>query len=287
MALFRVVAALGAAIYGPASSAAAAALVPAERRQSALAIVFGGPTVSTVLGVPLASFLGDAIGWRGASWTIAAACALGAVSLLVFLPNLPAAPAPHTREYIKVLRTPGAVSSVGTTLLVIAGSFSVYGVIGKYLGDRFHLSAGAVSAALLTFGIIGVIMNLVAPRAADRFGAAHVVLSGIAVFGALMALLLVTPHSAVGMIPFLLWPLGLQTILLPQQGRQVTLVPEQPGVILALNASALYLGMSLGSLLASTLYSATGAGPLPAFGLGLIALALVTHVRSLRAAHDR
>ena len=77
VAASRATMALGAALAGPTASAAAASMVPPERRAQALATVFAGLTLSTVFGVPLASFLGQTFGWRSA-WV-----AIGLAALLV------------------------------------------------------------------------------------------------------------------------------------------------------------------------------------------------------------
>ncbi|MGH1552587.1 hypothetical protein ACRAWF_12300 [Streptomyces sp. L7] len=70
---------MGAAVLGPGASAAGALNVPAERRQRALATVFGGMTAAAVLVVPLASFLGGSLGWRPrhcSAWPRSSAIAL-------------------------------------------------------------------------------------------------------------------------------------------------------------------------------------------------------------------
>src|SRR4051794_24520398 len=68
----RVLAAAGAAVYTPGAGAVGAALVRAELRARALAVVVGGLTVATALGVPLGDVAGHWLGWRAALGLVAA-----------------------------------------------------------------------------------------------------------------------------------------------------------------------------------------------------------------------
>jgi DHA1 family inner membrane transport protein len=99
------------------ASAAGSAIVGEADRPRALATVFAGMTAVAVLGVPLASSVGNAFGWR---WSLAGVVALTTVALALVtwlvLP-LEAGQAPTVRVFGEVLRRPGAMLTVTTTLL--------------------------------------------------------------------------------------------------------------------------------------------------------------------------
>ncbi|GAA3219420.1 hypothetical protein GCM10020216_029660 [Nonomuraea helvata] len=279
----RVVAGLGAAVFGPAASTAGSMIVPAEHRPRALATVFAGMTAATVLGVPLSASVGDAIGWR---WTFAGvavltACSAGLIAL--FLPSLEPGPAPTARVFAEVLRAPGTLPMVTTTLLVLAAQFIVYGVAGAYLQARFAAPQSVISLVLLAFGVVGIIGNAAAARIYGRLGGARTIavpLAGLAI--GFVALTAAPPSIPVAVAVFAFWAFFNGLFMAPQQARLVELLPEQRGMLLAANASALYLGMSLGSLLGSRLLPSLGAGPLPALALLPLALATAAHVASTR-----
>src|SRR6188472_163078 len=67
-------------------------LVPHARVPLATAVVFGGISAATVLGVPATAHLGNEIGWRAGSVTIAAVAAVVALAVLLLVPALPARP---------------------------------------------------------------------------------------------------------------------------------------------------------------------------------------------------
>ena len=75
----RVLAGVGAAMFAPTATGAAAALVKPERRGSALSIVIAGLTVATALGSPIGAVIGGLTDWR---WTMAFVSGLAALSAL-------------------------------------------------------------------------------------------------------------------------------------------------------------------------------------------------------------
>ena len=66
----RVVTALCHGAFFGTASVVAADLVPKHRRASAVAMVFSGLTLANVLGVPLGTAMGHALGWRSTFWAV-------------------------------------------------------------------------------------------------------------------------------------------------------------------------------------------------------------------------
>lgn len=278
----RVLAALGAAVFGPAASATGSLLVPAERRNRALAVVFAGMTVAAVVGVPVASFLGSHLGWRPALGAVAA-LAIGAfASVAALVPALPGGEPSTARAYGTALRASGALATVMTTLLFMAAQFTVYGIASAYLEARFDASDNQISATLLAFGLVGIVGTVTSAPLAGRLGGNHTVAVAIGGLSAAFVMLLFAPHGTSGLFLFVLWAFFSQLYQAPQQGRLVALLPEQAGLILALNASALYLGISLGSVIGSTALPVVGEATIPALALALAAAAAVTHTLACR-----
>ncbi|PYC68047.1 MFS transporter [Streptomyces tateyamensis] len=278
----RVVGGLGGAVFGPASSAAGSLLVAEEHRPRALATVFAGMTVAAVLGVPLGSYLGEVVGWR---WTLAGLAAVTALTLLLvaaLVPPLPAGPPPTARAYRAVLAEPGVLPVVLTTLAVMAAQFTVYGVAGAYLAARFALGTGQVAGVLFAFGTVGVVGNACGARLSARLGGDRTVALTLFGMAAAFAALLVSPT---GLLPAVLllavWAFFSQLYQAPQQARLIVLVPEQRGLLLALNASMLYVGISVGSLLAAALLPRLGAVALAGVALAALLPAGLAHLRSL------
>ena len=69
----------------------AASLAPPNRRASAVGLVMSGLTSATLVGVPLAAWLGQHLGWRAAFVLVGGIAALACVLIRRGVPDVPAA----------------------------------------------------------------------------------------------------------------------------------------------------------------------------------------------------
>ena len=84
----RVLVAASASAFVPSASAAGAALVSPERRGQALALVWGGFTIATVLGVPLGTIIAGTTSWRFTFIFVAVLAGLATLGILALVPPL-------------------------------------------------------------------------------------------------------------------------------------------------------------------------------------------------------
>jgi DHA1 family inner membrane transport protein len=168
MLAFRFLSGLPHGAYFGIAALVAASLVPPERRTQAVGRVLLGLTVATIVGVPLANWLGQAVGWRWA-FVIVTALSLTCASLVaVFAPaDKPDASASPLRE----LRALGNLQ-VWLTLAIGAigfgGLFSVYTYLGSTLIDVTRVSPAVTPFVFAAFGVGMTAGNLFVPRFADR-----------------------------------------------------------------------------------------------------------------------
>lgn len=295
----RVAAALTAAVFTPAASAAAAALVPVERRGRALATVGAGISAATAVGVPLGTLVGGWLGWRATLAGVAALATITALGLLVLLPPLPADSERSTNGFAAV-----ANSRVWAALLLtvtwIAGAFTVLTFIGPVLGTAAGVGGTALSGWLLIFGVAAVTGNILGGRAADRYPAARLLpvsTAGLAVALAALAMLshAHSPTTFAAVLTagaLIVWGIFGWSFAPIQQHRLVDLTPGATGMVLSCNASAIYVGISAGSLTGSLTLERIGStgvawtGALIELTALIIAVAIATRpaTRSSRAA---
>jgi DHA1 family inner membrane transport protein len=181
-------------------SVVATGLVPAQRRASAIAIMFTGLTAATLLGVPAGAWLGLHFGWRA---TFLAVAGIGLVAFVVLARFVPRSaheepPAP-LRDEIAVLARPQVLLGLAATVVGYAGVFAVFTYVQPLLTRLTGLNDAAVSAVLLLFGAGMAAGNLLGGRLADR-GAMPAVLGTLAVLSLVlttMSLVIATPMAAV------------------------------------------------------------------------------------------
>ncbi|WP_345394908.1 MFS transporter [Nonomuraea salmonea] len=136
----RVVAAAGAAMFTPTSSAVANALSAPERRGRALALVMGGLSVSSAIGVPLGTWLGEAVSWRATLWLVAGLGVLGLAGVATLVPELRLPASGRLRERFEPLRDRRVPAVMVTQLLLFAAGFTAY----TYIGSLFDLPLAAL-----------------------------------------------------------------------------------------------------------------------------------------------
>lgn len=154
----RIVGALGAALAGPSIWAHLAERAPEHARGRAIGTGLALFSAGQVLGVPLASFLAGAGGWRASFWALAILSAL-AVPLVWRqtrpLPGIAAATAPRLRlaAVFSVWADPLLRRVLLVVLLLQGANLGAYTFVGAVLDDHFDLSVTAL-------GLIGILVGL-------------------------------------------------------------------------------------------------------------------------------
>ena len=165
----RVLTALTHGTFFGVGAVVATGLVPEDRRASAIAIMFTGLTVATVLGVPFGTWLGQNYGWRATFWAVTL---VGLIALVVLAALVPRdRTRPETSDWRADLRAIGrrpVLLGLLTTVLGYAGVFAVFTYIAPLLTEISGFGDSAVSPILLIFGSGLVVGNLLGGRLADR-----------------------------------------------------------------------------------------------------------------------
>ena len=272
----RVLAALGAAIYTPVASSAAVGLVAPDKRAWALGIVFGGLTLAQVTGVPIGGYLGYTFGWRSAFWAVGA-LGIAAIPLMILVPRAIPAPPSSLSALATVLRSPRLMTGVAFTALFMAAAYVVYTFIGPMMESRFNLGGSGVTTFLAVFGAGAVLGNALGAALTTRLGSDRTLILLCVGQMILMPVLTLAPVSflfALGLT--LAWSISAWSFMVPQQARLVSLAPPYQGLLLALNASAIYVGVSLGATLGGFVVGDGGYPWLGPVGAAVALLALFT-----------
>jgi MFS transporter, DHA1 family, inner membrane transport protein len=166
----RVVTSLAHGTFFGVGSIVATQVVPADRKASAIATMFTGLTVATLLGVPAGSWIGLHFGWRASFWAVSG---IGVIAMLVLATLVPAdqtgkRTTTSFREEMQVLLKPQVLIGLLTTVMGFAGVFTVFTYIQPILTRVTGFSDRAVSPVLLVFGAGMIAGNILGGRLADR-----------------------------------------------------------------------------------------------------------------------
>jgi DHA1 family inner membrane transport protein len=245
----RVLTALAHGTFFGVGSVVATRLVPADKRASAIAIMFTGLTVATVLGVPFGTWLGQQFGWRATFWAVALVGVAALAVIVALLPQDRERPvASDWRADLAAIMQRPVLLGLLTTALGYAGVFAVFTYVAPLLTEVTGFSDAAVSPILLVFGGGLVAGNLLGGRLADRSLAATVI-GTLVLLGVVLALMTAAFANPVAAVLFvgLLGVAGFATVA-PLQ-IWVLRKAEGAGESLAssFNIAAFNLGNALGA----------------------------------------
>jgi multidrug resistance protein len=276
----RVLSAFAHGVFFSVGATIAAELVPADRRASAIAMMFMGLTVAIVTGVPLGTFIGQSFGWRATFWAVAVLGVIAFAGIAVLLPATLSRVAPaRLMEQLRVLGSGRLLLAFAMTALGYGGTFVTFTYLASMLEQVTGFAASSVSLILVLYGAAIAAGNLVGGRVADRdpVRALTVLFALQAVALLLFSFTAVSPTwalvtlAAMGFLSFANVPgLQLYVVQLAQRHR-----PGAVDVASALNIAAFNLGIALGAWIGGLVVdSPLGLGATPWVGALLVAGAL-------------
>jgi DHA1 family inner membrane transport protein len=283
----RVITALCHGAFFGIGSVVAAGLVPANRRASAVALMFTGLTLANVLGVPLGTALGQYAGWRSTFWAVTLIGVIALIGLIRFLPARRDEARLDIRAELGALRGAGIWLSLSMTALFSASMFTLFTYIAPLLGEVTGVSPQGVTWTLLLIGLGLTVGNVIGGKLADKRLAATL----IGVFIAMAVVSTVLSWTSVAMLPteitLFLWAAAAFAAVPALQINVVTYGKAAPNLVSTLNISAFNVGNALGAWVGGSVI-AHGFGltsvPLAAGALAMLAL-LVTLITFRQSAN--
>jgi DHA1 family inner membrane transport protein len=160
MLVLRFISGLPHGAYFGVAMLVAASLVPAEKRAQAAARVLMGLTVATIIGVPGANWLGQAIGWRWAFGIVAVLSLLTATLVALFAPHQPPEEGASPLTELGALKNRDVLLTLGVGAVGFGGLFAVYTYLANTLLAVTHVGEGFVPLVFAVFGA-GMMSGLV------------------------------------------------------------------------------------------------------------------------------
>jgi predicted MFS family arabinose efflux permease len=219
---------------------------PPDRRASWLALSVSGLLASLAFGASLGGLIGAQLGW-----TVVFGGLAGFGVMLAWL-NMWVWPSEH-HDRSAPPWTPLPAASVARrlapTIVWSAGLYGVYTYLGIGLNE-IGFSAAQVARAIMFYGCGAIAGTLVGGRLADRLGAKSAAGASLAGLSLCFLLLLLALRCSVLVDPILGVSSAVAQFFFPaQQAGLANDFPTRRSTVLAWNNSALFLGISFGSLI--------------------------------------
>ncbi|RKT53276.1 MFS transporter [Saccharothrix australiensis] len=245
----RMVAALAQGLFFAVASQVAVAAVPPEKQTAAIAKVVNGVALSTVLGIPIGTLIGQNYGWRASFALVAALTLLGLVGVVLGAPKVEHEPDPGVRASLFAFGKRTVLLGLLTTVLSFTGMITAFTYVAPALTDITGFDPAWVTGVLLVYGLGTMVGSTIAGRVPP-----HVIpkvlpipLAALTVLLLAQGFLLETKVTAVvalfvlGASAFASGPL-LHTFLMGQAG-------PAAGLVASVNISAFNVAAALGPMI--------------------------------------
>ncbi|MDT7536246.1 MFS transporter [Sphingobium sp. SA2] len=289
MLVFRFLSGVPHGAYFGVAALVAAKLVPIEKRAQAIARVMSGLTIATVLGVPVANWMGQALGWRSGFFVVTALAIATMTLVALYAPRDAGDPKASAARELTALAKPQVWLTLLTGAIGFGGLFAVYTYVASTMIEVTGVSEVWVPVILMIFGVGMTIGNLVAAWMADR------------ALNRTVILVLLWSAGALALFPLMagnIWTLSLIIFLIgaggglgtPLQARLMDVSGDAQTLAAALHHSAFNvanaLGPWLGGMAIAAGYGLTSTGWIGAAlalgGLAVFLLSIALQQRTTR-----
>lgn len=281
----RIITSLNHGAFFGIGSVVAASVVPKDKQASAVAMMFMGLTIANIGGVPLATWIGQHIGWRMAFLGISLLGLLTMFSLWKALPEGQSSQKPDVRQELQVLTRLPVVLALLTTVMSAGAMFALYTYIAPSLQSFTQASPALITLMLVLIGIGFSIGNHLGGKFADL--SLNKTLIGFLILLMLMMLLFpILASTALGAgLALIIWGAAAFAVVPPLQMRVMSVAYDAPGLASSVNIGAFNLGNALGAIAgASVLNLGLSYSAVSFTGAGLSAVALLLVVIQMKLA---
>jgi predicted MFS family arabinose efflux permease len=212
-----------------------------------------GVSAATIIGVPLSSVLGDAVGWRPVFWSAAGLSVLAVAAVAATLPPVPAQPGAGLGMLRQALANRRLMAGVGCIGLVAFGNFAAYPYI-RIAIERF--TSGHTVWLLLAWGVGGLAGNLTAGLLSRRVALA--VVAGPALLGASLLLMASTTWLPAAIAAIVLWGFGFNMVPVATQLWVTRAESRHVESALSLQVTAFQVAITAGSAIGGAVVDGGG-----------------------------
>ncbi len=249
-------------------------LVPKKMLGRAVAITAGGGTAAFVLGVPLGTAIGHALGWRAPFLIMAGIITVLAIVAWRLLPPVQHLEPLVTGEIPLPLRhdksIPGIILVCSVVVLLMVAHNILYTYIAPFLLGPVGVPTSSVALVLFLYGSAAVIGLVLAGILADRYPRSSLTISILAIVAALVVIGLVPGTFWIVFPALVIWSIGFGAAPPMLQARMLhTASRRMRDIASAYLTTSFNVGIGLGALIGAVLLDTVGVGVLPYVAAGL------------------
>ncbi|HHQ8914379.1 TPA: MFS transporter [Bacillus cereus] len=253
--LFRGLTGLSGAMIMPSVFALVGDKVTYESRGKAMGTIMGAMIGSTVIGVPIGAFLSEVGNWQWTFYSIG----LLTLFLTLLVNHILRNEKQRNDVHVFIVKTLGAQFKMVSVLFALLATFlwtiglhGMFSYIGVYYGDNFGLSVGEIGIVIFLAGVGSVAGNILGGKLADKIGKKNVIsIASIVTSISVILFSLSIENLVIAITLHIIWSLFIGFGQASLTALISELKPAVRGTVMALNSSAMYIGMTIASGIAS------------------------------------
>lgn len=254
----RVLLGLGLGGFWSMTAATSMRLVPDTQVPRALAIIFGGVSVATVIAAPVGAFLGDIIGWRGVFLATAAISAVALVWQVLILPSMAPTSQSSVATLFKLFRRPQVGLGILACLMVFGGHFAFFTYLRPFLETVTLVDVNTISIMLFGFGLATVVGTSVSGSLIARSLRATLGLVPLTLGLLAIAMILFGQHAWAAGAIVVAWGFANGTVPVAWTTWVTRTVPDEAESAGGLQVAAIQLAITAGAGIGGLLFDTSG-----------------------------
>ncbi|WP_080796337.1 MFS transporter [Corynebacterium pacaense] len=273
--LARFIAGLPHGAYFSVASLAAASMAPEGQRGRAIAFVGMGLSVATVIGVPAAQALGDALGWAFAYILVTVIGMVTLVALWFLFPHMTEMKPTSPMTELGALRRSQVWLTLAIGAVGFGGMFAVYTYISWTMTEQAGVPGSLIWIVLMAYGLGMIGGNIVGGRIADWNVDRGILVALCCIVVALLSFYFTSGNAIAGTLNFGLIGFFGSTLIPSLQIRLMDVAGRAQTLAASLNQSALNIGNAVGASMGGVVISHGYSYSAPALaGAGLAVAAI-------------
>lgn len=141
-------------------------MAPENLQGKAIAVVMAGIPLALALGVPVGTFVGEALGWRASFWIMSGLAVVLIGWIVALVPDFPGQSGGGRIPLVPTFTIPGVAPILFVTLVFIMAHTILYTYIATFLD--FIGMGGSIGAVLLLFGVASMVSIGIVGALIDR-----------------------------------------------------------------------------------------------------------------------
>lgn len=245
----RMISAMSAALLVVLSITIASKISTPEKRGRAIGLVYMGVSGSLVLGVPIGVLIGNMFSWQAPFIFISLLTLLAMIGIYFLLPPMePSSPVPWKEQWNSI-KNKQVIFAHLSTLLFLAGHYTLYGYLSPYLKLIIGMEDVWMSVVYWVFGIAAITGGGLGGMLSDRVGIKATAFSVIFLFIMTFILIPLSSFIPVFIVLTVIWGAMSWALSPPLQNHLYDIAPNTSDIQQSMNNSALHFGIAFGSFI--------------------------------------